>query len=274
MEYRIGDFSLVTRLPVKTLRYYHEIGLLEPSRVDAATGYRWYDDSSFRKAGLVRRLRELDFGLEEIAEIIRDEEEGRAREGLARLERKARELGARIERYRRIQAEIESFVSGERETASEADREEIETAEIEELLVARRGYRGRYSEIGASIGSLYREFGAWAGGPCFALYRELEYSEDAEIEVCLPLRVDAQEAARRATGGSVGALPGCRALCLVHRGPYETIGDSYRRIFGFVAAKALRVVAPIREVYCRGPGAILPRSPKSYRTRLILPLAE
>ncbi len=31
MEYRIGDFSLVSRLSVKTLRYYHEIGILEPA---------------------------------------------------------------------------------------------------------------------------------------------------------------------------------------------------------------------------------------------------
>jgi DNA-binding transcriptional MerR regulator len=272
MEYRIGDFSLMSRLPVKTLRYYHEIGILEPSRVDAATGYRWYDDESLRRAGLVRRLRELDFGLEEIAEIARDEADGKAIAALARLEDKARELGERIERYRRIKSEIEGFLADERESESEETPGEVETAEIEELLVASVGYRGRYSDIGRRIGGLYREFGRWADGPCFALYRELEYSEDAEIEVCLPLRRDSEEAAKSRGGGSVEALPGCRALCLVHRGPYEKIGDSYRRVFGFVAEKGLRIASPVREVYCRGPGAILPRSPKSYRTRLIVPI--
>lgn len=273
MEYRIGDFSLMSRLPVKTLRYYHEIGILEPARVDPATGYRWYDDASLRRAGLVRRLRELDFGLEEIAEIVRDEAEGKALDALAHLEDKAREVGERIERYRRIKREIEDFLSAERASESEEDRpDDVDTAEIEELLVASVSYRGRYSDIGRWIGGLYREFGRWTEGPCFALYRELEYSEDAAIEVCLPLRRDAEEAAKGRGAGSVGTLPGCRALCLVHRGPYEEIGDSYRRVFGFIAEKALRIAAPIREVYCRGPGAILPRSPKSYRTRLIVPL--
>jgi DNA-binding transcriptional MerR regulator len=38
----IGDFSRITHLTVKTLRRYHEIGLLEPAKVDSQTGYRYY----------------------------------------------------------------------------------------------------------------------------------------------------------------------------------------------------------------------------------------
>jgi MerR family regulatory protein len=36
----IGDFSLMTHLSIKTLRYYHQVGLLEPAEVDPNTGYR------------------------------------------------------------------------------------------------------------------------------------------------------------------------------------------------------------------------------------------
>ena len=38
----IGDFSLMTHLSIKTLRYYHQVGLLEPAEVDEHTGYRSY----------------------------------------------------------------------------------------------------------------------------------------------------------------------------------------------------------------------------------------
>src|SRR5262249_49490984 len=38
----IGDFSRATHMSVKTLRHYHQIGLLEPAEVDAHTGYRHY----------------------------------------------------------------------------------------------------------------------------------------------------------------------------------------------------------------------------------------
>jgi hypothetical protein len=37
---RIGDFSKLSRVPVKTLRYYDEMGLLKPVEVDSLTGYR------------------------------------------------------------------------------------------------------------------------------------------------------------------------------------------------------------------------------------------
>ena len=40
----IGDFSRASYLSVKTLRHYHEIGLLEPSEVDPDNGYRHYSE--------------------------------------------------------------------------------------------------------------------------------------------------------------------------------------------------------------------------------------
>jgi DNA-binding transcriptional MerR regulator len=46
----IGEFSKVTGLSVKTLRFYHEKGILVPSSVDEATGYRFYDSSKVEKA--------------------------------------------------------------------------------------------------------------------------------------------------------------------------------------------------------------------------------
>ncbi|MEN8905119.1 MAG: MerR family DNA-binding transcriptional regulator, partial [Clostridiales bacterium] len=44
MKYQIGDFSKISRLSIKTLRYYHEIGLLCPVIVDKNTGYRYYNE--------------------------------------------------------------------------------------------------------------------------------------------------------------------------------------------------------------------------------------
>jgi DNA-binding transcriptional MerR regulator len=38
----VGDFSRATHLSVKTLRHYHQVGLLEPTTVNPDTGYRYY----------------------------------------------------------------------------------------------------------------------------------------------------------------------------------------------------------------------------------------
>ena len=41
----IGDFSRMTYLSVKSLRRYHDLGLLEPAHIDRETGYRYYEAS-------------------------------------------------------------------------------------------------------------------------------------------------------------------------------------------------------------------------------------
>ena len=55
----IGDFSRATHLTVKTLRHYHEVGLLTPVAVDPQTGYRRYGTEQLATAQVVRRLRDL-----------------------------------------------------------------------------------------------------------------------------------------------------------------------------------------------------------------------
>ena len=59
--FKIGDFSKIARVTIKTLRYYDKIGLLKPSFIDIHTGYRYYTDEqiseihailSYKKAGL------------------------------------------------------------------------------------------------------------------------------------------------------------------------------------------------------------------------------
>ena len=56
----IGEFSRMTFLSVKTLRHYHETGLLAPARIDASSGYRYYDVSQVTTAQVIRRFRDLD----------------------------------------------------------------------------------------------------------------------------------------------------------------------------------------------------------------------
>src|SRR6266566_4943311 len=53
----IGDFSRASHLSVKTLRHYHEVGLLEPSEVDPHNGYRYYSEEQIPLAQVIRRLR-------------------------------------------------------------------------------------------------------------------------------------------------------------------------------------------------------------------------
>ena len=75
---RIGDFSRMSQMPVSTLRYYDEIGLLKPVEVDHFTGYRYYTFDQLARLNCILALKELGFSLEEIARLLDEEVPPRA----------------------------------------------------------------------------------------------------------------------------------------------------------------------------------------------------
>ena len=66
--YKIGEFSKVVDIPVRTLRYYAEYGVLVPSDIDSFTGYKYYSDDNVLEAKIIKLLKSLDFTLDEIIE--------------------------------------------------------------------------------------------------------------------------------------------------------------------------------------------------------------
>jgi DNA-binding transcriptional MerR regulator len=69
-EISIGEFARRSRLSLKALRLYDERGVLVPSRVDRASGYRYYDPAQLDEARLVVMLRELQLPLAAIKELL------------------------------------------------------------------------------------------------------------------------------------------------------------------------------------------------------------
>ncbi len=69
-EVSIGEFARRSRLSIKALRLYDELGVLVPARVDEASGYRYYDAAQLEAARLVAMLRQLDLPLAAIKELL------------------------------------------------------------------------------------------------------------------------------------------------------------------------------------------------------------
>jgi len=69
-EISIGEFARRSRLSIKALRLYDELGVLVPARVDEASGYRYYDVAQLEAARLVAMLRQLDLPLAAIRELL------------------------------------------------------------------------------------------------------------------------------------------------------------------------------------------------------------
>lgn len=67
--YKISEISKISGVSIRTLQYYDEIGLLKPAKV-TERGYRMYDDTNLSKLGEILLLRELEFPLKQITEIL------------------------------------------------------------------------------------------------------------------------------------------------------------------------------------------------------------
>ena len=66
MLYKIGEFSSKCELPITTLRYYDEIGLLKPVQVDNFTGYRYYAEHQLNDVALIKTLTSCGYSLEKL----------------------------------------------------------------------------------------------------------------------------------------------------------------------------------------------------------------
>ena len=66
MKYKISEFSKLVNVPVKTLRYYDEIGLFKPEEVDIFSNYRYYLDTQVKDILLIKELKEAGFLLSEV----------------------------------------------------------------------------------------------------------------------------------------------------------------------------------------------------------------
>lgn len=67
---KIGDFSKLSRVSIRMLRHYDEIGLLRPVRIDPESGYRYYNENQLPVAGRITALKDMGFGLTAIREMI------------------------------------------------------------------------------------------------------------------------------------------------------------------------------------------------------------
>jgi DNA-binding transcriptional MerR regulator len=268
--FTIGEFSTISGIPVRTLRFYHEEGLLVPAAVDVETGYRSYDERNLELANVIVALRNLEFSLDDIREIMAGANDDA--DLLAHLERQREVIGGRLQHFRDVVKKLDDMICQQRE-AQEMQKMAVSTYRVEErdvepMLVAGLRMQGRYSDIGQGFGALYKRIGRHAAGKPMCLYYDGEYrEEDANFEPCVPVRKPV-----KSDGIAIHELPPAHLVTLIHRGPYEELSRSYARIMKYAKEHGYEVKLPTREVYLKGPGMIFRGNPEKYLTEIQLPV--
>jgi DNA-binding transcriptional MerR regulator len=260
----IGEFSRLTHLTVKTLRHYHQQGLLVPYAVDDQSGYRRYSVDQVPAALLIGRLRALDMPLTDVRRVVvcadPRERDAVIAEHLGRMERQ-------LDRTRAIVTSIRDLLS--RTTPLDIGRQMIPNLTV--IAVTERVHR---AEIGAwcdaTFTSLYTDLvaaGAAPAGPGGALYDEQFFTE-AVGEVTAYVPVDRPPPT---PSGRTMTVPGGHYAVATHTGAFVDLDKTYAALGSHVATYETAAHGPIREIYLISPTETIDEA--GLRTQVCWPVA-
>ncbi|WP_410871801.1 MerR family transcriptional regulator [Nocardia sp. A7] len=266
----IGEFARLTHLSVKTLRYYHEIELLEPAAVDVGTGYRRYSTDQVERAHLIRRLRDLEMPLPEIRTVLAAadpaERDTALRGHLARME-------AALDRTREVVVSLRALLTAP-PPPIEVDYR-IEPA-FTALTLTHQVERSAIADwCGTAFEQLYTtllESGVTPGGVAGATYSNEFFTDDnGMVTAFVPLPPGADVVPTGAF--AVVEFPAGNFAVAVHDGPFEDFDRTYGALGSHVAEHGATLPdAPVRERYLVGPDVT--DNPATYRTEVCWPITE
>jgi DNA-binding transcriptional MerR regulator len=264
----IGMFSRASSLSVKTLRAYHEGGILVPARVDPATGYRNYTADQLADAAIVSRLRALDLPLEKVRQVIHARDPDLTRKILAEQQVSMQERLAVTER---IVAELQSGSTSVTHTPVHVrDERATDTVRIVGDVPAVE-FVPWITDAFAQLSMFVRDMEIDVIGAPGALFQSEIADETYEhVEVFLP--ISAPIAIPTGTRSiSLGEVPAATVAVLVHAGGYDSMGETYRSLGAWVSRNAVNAGERVREWYVVGPGDVA--DPAAYRTEIAWPVA-
>jgi effector-binding domain-containing protein len=246
---KIGYFSRISQVPVKTLRYYDEMGLLKPVKVDHFTGYRYYSFDQLTRLNRILALKDLGFSLEQISRLLVQDLPISEMRGMLKMRREElrQHVQEEMARLERVEARLEQI----EQEISMADYD-IVLKKVDPIWVAGvRDIIPSYPEQGHLWDRLEKHLqaeGITPSGACFTIY----HSEEPEIdaEVCEPLSRPIQDDSNIL----VHQLPGVECMAsVIHHGPFLTLSEAYSAILKWIETNGYRCIGPVREIYLEPP---------------------
>jgi DNA-binding transcriptional MerR regulator len=244
VQVSIGDFSRMTHLSIKALRFYHDQGLLEPARIDPDSGYRFYEPGQIPVAQVIRRFRDLGMPLDQVRAVLRAPDvETRTKEIIAHLTA----MEARLAEMQMSVASLRALLEGPAAGPAVQFREIPATLvlAVRDTVTAEEAWAwgtGAFEEIYGRIGAA----GLSPAGPGGALFPAGFFElEQAELTAFVPVD-DPSPAAGRVRPLTI---PGVEAAVMLHSGPIGDLDQTYGRLGTVVAERAIGVDGPIREYY-------------------------
>ena len=248
---KIGEFSHLMQVTVKTLRHYELKGLLQPADVDESTGYRFYSVEQMQRLNNIRRLQRLGFSLDEIRDLYDDQSHDPDIDILsAKITDTERQLHDLILRRQQL-------INWRNSLSKINEMEKFSIQPLPEIIVAsHREVIPSYDVIGDlccnKIGPEMQRLGCKCPIPgyCFTVEHNEEYTpSNIDLEYCEQVEALGTDTAI-IQFKTLSAVP--TAICMKHYGPYDRFYESYVELFKYIDDNGYRITGRPRCSYVDG----------------------
>lgn len=269
MLLQIGEYARLTDLPVRTVRYYGDLGLLPPASVDPNTGYRRYRVDQIERARRLVALKATGLTLDEIRLVLDDRLTLDQFRSL--LEAKVAELAAESwrldEQLRRANAQLEQLNRRMHRPMSDVTVKQSERKTIAYI----REEIGGIEQLAPMFPRLFESVDAADGtGAAGNIYHHFaEDGSSIDVEAVLPVPDD-----YRPTGeAKVRVIEPAQVACLTHHGAFNRLHEAHAELMSWIEANGYKVTGPSYEwnLVCTPP---VTQDNESYVTEIHVEVAE
>jgi len=259
--FRIGEFSQMAQVTIRTLRHYDELGLLKPVHIDRFTDYRYYTIEQLPQLNRILALKDLGFSLEQIARSLKDDVSPEQLRGMlmmkqAELEQQVQEEQMRLARVAMRLRQIE-------QEGKQPEYEVVLKQGTAQTLVSLRETVPTVEAMPRYRCSMYTDVYSWLEeqrikpiGQELALYQNTEYfEENIEMEAGVIINKAGLSSKQFPMYNNmhIHELPATPTLAsVIHRGSFYDVPQAVSALFIWVGANRYTANGPYREIHLFG----------------------
>jgi len=252
----ISKFADLTRLSLKALRLYNQLGLLQPPHTDPQNGYRYYEPDQLPRARMIRTLRDMDMPLAEIRRVL-----AMTDVSLAQTELAIRQyLDLRTRQLEQMRLLARQFIQQSKPEANKMSLEvEVKDIPTQQIISITRHHTvdGLGKQEEQDIGALFAlagDQGVEILGAPFGIYHgPVSEIEDGPVETCLAVAGKVvgkgQIEVKQLEGGKSASVIITGDLC-----HYPELLTAYDAAADWISKNGFETAQPPREVWYTGPG--------------------
>jgi predicted transcriptional regulator YdeE/DNA-binding transcriptional MerR regulator len=255
---KIGEFSKIAQVSIKTLRYYDRMGLLNPAHIDRYTGYRYYALSQLQRLNRILALKDLDFTLEQIQGLLEVDLPNEAMQQL--LRDKSRELRHRIvddqARLLRVQNRLDAALRAEQGTQIPVvlkSAPNLLVATVRQTLPTLGGLENWQSSQLDVIGGYLQCRGIRCLGPNLLIFHQEDYREsDLDVEVGTVIEKTRKSKELRPGEGAIQVRmlnAASQLVTAVQLSQTGTRAETYAALAAWTQRNAFHPTGPWRELF-------------------------